>query len=124
MPTCRRPGGADLLGEWPAELAKPFDHVVSAYVLHEFDLATRLELLRRITAHHLSPAGCILVADIAFPSVSARADSFRLWADRWDEDEHYWAADETAAACEQAGLRVGYQQVSSCGGIFTFAHQS
>lgn len=115
---------ADLLGEWPAELAQPFDHVVSAYVLHEFDLATRLELLRRIAAHHLSPAGCILVADIAFPSVSARADAFRLWADRWDEDEHYWAADETAAACEQAGLRVGYQQVSSCGGIFTFAHQS
>jgi hypothetical protein len=37
---------------------------------------------------------------------------------KWDEDEHYWAADETISACEQAGLRATYQQVSSCGGVF------
>ena len=40
------------------------------------------------------------------------------WADLWDEEEYYWAADEAADACESAGLQVTYKQVSSCGGVF------
>ncbi len=29
--------------------------------------------------------------------------------------------DETIAACAEAGLQATYKQVSSCGGVFTFA---
>lgn len=112
---------ANLLGEWPAELQLPFDRVVTAYVLHEFDLATKVSLLRRVASHHLAAGGCILVADIAFPTALAREAAAQRWADQWDQDESYWAADETIAACEEAGLQATYKQVSSCGGVFTFA---
>jgi len=112
---------ADLLGEWPAELQLPFDRVVSAYVLHEFDLAAKISLLRRVASHHLAAGGCILVADIAFSTALAREEAAQRWADEWDEEEYYWAADETIAACEKAGLQATYKQVSSCGGVFTFA---
>ena len=111
---------ADLLGEWPTELQLSFDRVVSAYVLHEFDLATKVNLLQRVASHYLATDGSILVADIAFPTSFARQEAARRWADAWDEDEDYWAADEASAACEWAGLRVAYKQVSSCGGVFTF----
>ncbi len=112
---------ADVLGPWPAELDRHFDRVVSAYVLHEFDLATKIGLLHRIASRYLAAGGRIVVADISFPTVAARAEAARRWADGWDEDEHYWAADEALAAAEEAGLRGAYQQVSSCGGVFVFA---
>jgi ubiquinone/menaquinone biosynthesis C-methylase UbiE len=111
----------NLLDEWPAELQLPFDRVVSAYVLHEFDLATKVNLLRRVASHHLSINGYIIVADIVFPSTVTRAIASQRWADKWDEDEYYWAADEAIKVCEQAGLQATYKQISSCGGVFTFS---
>ena len=110
----------DLLEEWPTELQRPFDRVVSSYVLHEFNLITKVNLLRRVASHNLSINGYILVADIAFPSTIARTIASQAWADKWDEEEYYWAADEAISACEQAGLQATYKQISSCGGIFTF----
>ena len=115
---------ADLLSDWPTELQRPFDRVVSAYVLHEFDLETKVRLLHRIAAHYLTTAGRIVVADIAFPSVEDRTQASQQLADSWDADEFYWAADEASAACARAGLQVTYKQVSSCGGVFTFTNKS
>jgi putative AdoMet-dependent methyltransferase len=109
---------ADLLGDWPPALRQPFDRVVSAYLFHEFDLETKLGLLRRIASQHLSAGGRIVIADVAFPTVAARAAA-QQEAGGWDEDEYYWAADEAMAAMEQAGLQAAYEQVSSCGGVFT-----
>jgi len=111
---------ADLMRDWPMELQRPFDRVVSAYVLHEFDLETKVRLLHRIVAHHLTAGGRIVVADIAFPSVEDRTQASKQGADSWDADEFYWAADEASAACARVGLQVAYKQVSSCGGVFTF----
>jgi ubiquinone/menaquinone biosynthesis C-methylase UbiE/predicted N-acetyltransferase YhbS len=110
---------ADLLGDWPMELQRRFDRVVSAYVLHEFDLGTKVRLLHRIAAHHLAAGGRIVIADIAFASVADRAQASQQWADSWDADEFYWAADEAGAACARVGLHVTYRQISSCGGVFT-----
>ncbi|MBK8421357.1 class I SAM-dependent methyltransferase [Candidatus Villigracilis saccharophilus] len=109
---------ANLLDDWTKELQTPFDRVVSAYVFHEFNLETKIRLLQQISAHCLSTSGFILVADIAFPDVAIRTAASQHW--QWDEDEYYWAADEAITACEQAGLQVAYQQISSCGGVFTF----
>ena len=111
---------ADLMRDWPMELQRPFDRVVSAYVMHEFDLETKVRLLHRIAAHHLTAGGRIVVADIAFPSVEDRTQASQQWTDSWDADEFYWAADEASAACAQVGLQVTYEQVSCCGGVFTF----
>jgi putative AdoMet-dependent methyltransferase len=112
---------ANLLGDWTRELQLPFDRVVSAYVFHEFELETKMRLLRQITSECLSPDGSILVADIAFPSVDLRITASQQWANGWDTDEFYWAADESVLACKQVGLQATYEQVSSCGGVFTFA---
>ncbi len=114
---------ADLLSGWPAELERVFDRVVSAYVFHEFDLETKIGLLRKIVLNHISASGRIVIADIAFPSKNARTRASRKWAESWDKNEYYWAADETIAACDRAGLDVGYKQVSSCGGVFVFVNK-
>lgn len=111
---------ANILNEWPAQLQRRFDAVVSAYVFHEFNLEVKVGLLQKIAAHHLAVGGSIVVADAAFPSVEGRATASRRWADSWDYGEFYWAADETIAACDRAGLEVGYEQVSICGGVFRF----
>lgn len=111
---------ADLSGDWPTELQRRFERVVSGYVLHEFDLETNVKLLHRIAAQHLAAGGRIVVADIAFPSVEDRTKASQEWSDGWDATEFYWAADEAGVACARVGLRVTYEQVSSCGGVFTF----
>lgn len=109
---------ANLLEEWPCELRGPFDRVVSAYVLHHFDLPTKVDLLRRVASQSLAEGGRILIADVAFPTVAVRSAAAQRWADRWDDNEHYMAADETVHACRQIGLQIAYRQVSSCAGIF------
>jgi cyclopropane fatty-acyl-phospholipid synthase-like methyltransferase len=112
---------ADLRKEWPAEdtsaLIGPFDRIVSTYVLHEFSLEHKLALIRHLADRCLAPKGRIVIGDVAFESVQARTDA---GADHWDEEEHYWAADETRAACAPAGLRFTYTQVSRHGGVYVF----
>jgi putative AdoMet-dependent methyltransferase len=110
---------ADLLtpDDWPAELNQHFDRIVSTYVFHEFSLKAKVRLLRRLADDHLAHGGRIVVGDIAFASVQARTDA---GADHWDEDEHYWAADETIEACGDSSFQVDYTQVSRHGGVFVF----
>ncbi|MBN2390498.1 MAG: class I SAM-dependent methyltransferase, partial [Anaerolineae bacterium] len=62
---------ANLLVDWPDDIHPPFDLIVSAYVLHEFTLEAKIDVLRRAT-HYLAPGGVILIGDIAFPSVAVR----------------------------------------------------
>jgi len=109
---------ADLLDAWPGELQQRFDRIVSAYVWHEFDLPTKIRLIGELARERLAAGGALLLGDIAFPSVQARALARRRWEALWDDDEHYWAADEALDAAAAAGLELDYQQVSSCAGIF------
>jgi predicted TPR repeat methyltransferase len=113
---------ANLLDAWPAEFDRRFDRIVSGYVLHEFDLSTKVELLQRLARHHLVADGQIVIGDIAFPTIEARERAHQRWTDLWDEEEHYWAADETIRVCGDVGLQITYEQVSSCGGVFAFEH--
>ena len=111
---------ADLLTKWPADIALPFDRIVSSYVLHEFTLENKIAVLRRAIPY-LVPKGIILVGDIALPTVAIREATIqRVYGDSWDDDEWYWAADEAIAACENAGLHTTYRQMSRYGGIFAF----
>ena len=48
---------ADLLGEWPAELRRNFERIVSAYVLHEFDLPTKIRVIRKLLDNGLADGG-------------------------------------------------------------------
>ncbi|MBE2197483.1 MAG: class I SAM-dependent methyltransferase [Anaerolinea sp.] len=109
---------ADLLAAWPDAIQPPFDRIVSAYVLHEFDLPTKIRLLQRAAQHYLAPDGFIVIADIAFPTTAIRAAAAQHWAELWDDEEFYWAADEDIAACARVGLQATYQQISRCAGVF------
>ncbi|MBV9791395.1 MAG: class I SAM-dependent methyltransferase [Chloroflexi bacterium] len=109
---------SDLVDVWPNELNHQFDAVVSAYVLHEFDDATKVDLIQRIVRQYLKPDGRVLIGDIAFATAGAREQARQQLGDRWDEDEYYWAADEALDRLRQAGLAAEYTQISACGGVF------
>jgi putative AdoMet-dependent methyltransferase len=113
---------ADLMGDWPSVLRARFDRtrfaaIVSGYTFHHFDLADKVRLLLRLRDEHLSPGGKIVIGDIAFENAAAEEAARTGWGELWEEED-YWIADETLAACRQAGLQVSYTQISSCGGVF------
>jgi predicted TPR repeat methyltransferase len=105
----------DLMGDWSEVLQQRFDRIVASFVLHEFDLATKINLLQRLAKQHLADQGLIVIGDVAFPTAEIRQQS---GAESWDEDEYYWAADETIAACAGTGLDVTFKRVSWCTGVF------
>jgi hypothetical protein len=110
---------ADLTAvEWSEELDQSFDRIVSAYVLHDFDLSFKMQLLDRLTKDHLIDTGYIIVADIAYSDKATRARAKVHWGYLWSEDEYYWAADETILACYDIGLQCTYRQVSNYAGVF------
>jgi len=109
---------ADILGDWPVELNRRYDRIVSAYVFHEFDMSAKMALLERLREQYLTPDGYIVIGDISFPTAEDHSLAHRLCEDEWDEDEYYWVAEEATEACRQAGLAVEYRQVSQFGGVF------
>jgi putative AdoMet-dependent methyltransferase len=110
----------DLRGDWPAELERRFDRIVSAYVFHHFELEDKVHLVRQLVCERLGPGGRLVLADIAFPEPTT-LQAVRLAAGEEWEEEFYWIASEALPAMERAGITANYQQVSSCAGVFTFA---
>jgi len=78
----------DLLGSWDDLYTYRFDVVVSAYVLHEFELAVKLGILAKL-ARLLGSGGRIVVGDVSFETAQARAAAQQTWAEVWDKSEHY-----------------------------------
>ena len=108
----------DLLGAWEGLEHTHFATVVSAYVLHEFDLGTKINLLTRLAAL-LTPGGRVVVGDVSFADQAARAAAHEAWQTVWDEDEDYWTAADDLPVLRQAGFTVSYRQVSFCAGVYT-----
>lgn len=109
----------DLRADWPAELDRRFDSIVSAYVFHHFELDEKVRLCRQLVTERLVEGGKLVIGDISFPDRSTM-ERFALSAgDAW-EQEHYWLADESLARLSAEGLNVTYEQISSCAGVYTF----
>ena len=68
----------DLLGGWEGLEHAHFSAVVSAYVLHEFNLRTKIDLLARLAAL-LNPGGRLVVGDISFADEAARVAAHEAW---------------------------------------------
>jgi len=101
----------------PPALHQPFDHVVSAYVFHHFDLDQKIQICADLVHNHLAPGGSLLIGDISFPGRAAQ-EAFRQSISNWEE-EFYWLADESLPALESAGvMTIGYLQVSPCAGVY------
>ena len=114
----------DITQVLPAEIPHRYNRIVSSYVLHECSLPAKVEILCRLAQDHLREGGAIIVGDIAFETVQAREEARQRWQDKWDDDEYYWAADETAAAFAGTGVCVDYRQISECAGVFIVRKQS
>ncbi len=114
------PGAAfylhDLREDLPKELTQRFDHIVSAYVFHHFELDPKIRICANLVHGRLAPGGSLLIGDISFPNQAAQ-DIFRQGISDW-EDEFYWLADQTLAGLEKAGLTADYLQVSPCAGVY------
>jgi cyclopropane fatty-acyl-phospholipid synthase-like methyltransferase len=110
----------DLRADWPAELDRRFDRVVSAYVFHHFDLDGKVGLCRELVAHHLAPKGRLVIADLSFQN-QMEMDAFAVSVgDLW-EAEPYWLVEESLPALEQADLKVDYVKVSRCAGVYSIS---
>jgi putative AdoMet-dependent methyltransferase len=108
---------ADLRAGWPVELDRRFDRIISAYTFHHFELAFKVDLCVRLVRSRLAPLGRLVIGDISFPTRPALVEARQALGNEWDE-EYYWIADEAMAALRQAGLTAGYDQVSSCAGVY------
>jgi putative AdoMet-dependent methyltransferase len=105
----------DLTGGWSPILEQRFDRIVANFVLHEFDLPTKIAMLERLAKEHLVADGLIVIGDIAFATAVSRRKS---GAEAWDEDEFYWAADEMLMAVAGTDLAIAFRPISWCTGIF------
>jgi putative AdoMet-dependent methyltransferase len=106
----------DLRSDWPSELDRRFDRIVSGYAFHHFELEKKISLCRELVEQRLAPSGRLVIADLSFPSQTVM-NEFKKGIDDWEE-EFYWLADESATALKEAGLSVTYEQVSPCAGIY------
>jgi putative AdoMet-dependent methyltransferase len=109
----------DLRWDLPVDWQRSFDRIVSAYVFHHFELDEKIQLLRGLLPR-LAPGGFMLIGDIAFRDQAA-LDQVKAEAGEGWEDEFYWLADRSMLPLKKAGLQAGYQQVSSCAGIFVLS---
>lgn len=99
--------------------------------LRVLDLGVGTGLLaERLARDHLSCTGRMVIGDVSFPDAAERDAAHLEWgepgpepgpewkASRWDEDEHYWVADDAVRALSGVGLKTSYRQVSFCGGVY------
>jgi putative AdoMet-dependent methyltransferase len=107
----------DLRGDWPLELNRPFDPIVSAYVFHHFELNQKIRILCNLI-RFLAPNGRMIIGDISFPNKSELEREKIAEGEAW-EDEFYWLAELAVPALENRGFKVEYTQVSICAGIYT-----
>lgn len=112
----------DLLGDWGDLETHRFDAIVSAYVLHEFDAATKVNILRRL-AGLLETGGKVVIGDISFETALARDAARQQWRGVWDESEHYWVAEDAISVLHSVGLGVDYHQLSFCAGVYVLQPQ-
>lgn len=74
----------DLRKDFPAEMDERFDHIVSAYVFHHFELDQKIRICADLVQNRLSPGGNLIIGDISFPGFAAK-ESFRQRIPDWEE---------------------------------------
>lgn len=110
----------DLRANWPAELERRFDRIVSAYVFHHFDLDGKVRLCRELVTQRLTPGGLLVIADLSFQNQKMMDAFAGSVGDLW-EAEPYWLVEESLPALEKADLIANYVQVSRCAGVYAIS---
>lgn len=73
--------------------------------------------MHTLLTRHLAPGAPVIVGDVACPTTALRAQAREHYQDRWDDEEHYFAADELRGRLEPRGVTVAYRQISPCAGL-------
>jgi putative AdoMet-dependent methyltransferase len=103
--------------DWPIQLNRCFDRIVSAYVFHHLELDAKVRVCRKLVTQHLTPNGKIIIGYLSFPDSRTMNEFAKSIPGLWEE-EFYWLADASIHALENAGMNVTYQQISACAGIY------
>ena len=109
---------ADLLDPLPSGFPDRYDRIVSSYAFHHLAVGEKLALVRDLARDRLAQGGWIVIGDVAFERAGDRDDARERFADLWDAEEDYWAADEFTERLD-AGLQWTYEQVAFCAGVYT-----
>ena len=107
----------DLRANWPAELERRFDLIVSAYVFHHFELNEKVNLCKELFTKRLTPHGKLVIADLSFKNKIVMDAFAKSVGELW-ETEFYWLAEESLLALENANLKANYVQISGCAGVY------
>ena len=110
----------DLRADWPVELDRRFDRIVSAYVFHHFDLAGKVNLCKELVTHRLAPDGRLVIADLSFQDQKEMDAFARSVGDLW-EAEPFWLVEESVPALQNVGLKVDYVRVSACAAVYSIS---
>ncbi|MCK5150575.1 MAG: class I SAM-dependent methyltransferase [Candidatus Thorarchaeota archaeon] len=112
----------DIRTDWPPELIRPFDRVVSAYVLHHFKLEEKQRIISRMAEDLLEPDGLLIVGDISFQTEKEFDENRKKYSHEWDDSEYYWSADLFIEAMNRNEFTVTYEQISFCGGVYAISY--
>lgn len=108
---------ADLLHDLPTLSLPRFDAIVSTYVLHEFPDDAKLAIIRHLRDSRLAPGGLLAIGDIAFETAATRNTLRQTLGPRWDDTEHYLAADAFVSRLRDQRFTADYRQISFCAGV-------
>ncbi len=97
---------------------KKFDGIVSTYFFHHLDFDQKIDFIQRVTSENLKNRGKLIIADVAFSTLSSLEKKKKEYEHTWDEDEHYPIAEHLLPELTAKGVSVDYSQVSSCAGVF------
>lgn len=107
---------SDFSAGFPKELAgSSFDFIIMTYAFHHLAYEKQAEFLRSL-ALHLRNDSKILIGDIAFETQSDLEGCQKRFPGDWDDGEFYPILTEIQA--QLPDLRVEYEVISFCAGIF------
>ncbi len=120
----KMPGACLCRGDFSRGLAealrdRSYDFIVSTYALHHLTDEQKIPLLRGLL-ERLNEGGRILIGDVAFKTRADLERCRRAVGDEWDDEEHYFVADEM----RRAFPGLDYRPVSHCSGILTLSGQA
>ncbi len=107
---------ADFSQGLPAELTgKKYNCIISTYAIHHLDNKAKADLIKELKVL-LKPGGRIIIADVAFKTISDFKKCKLKNMNRWDDDEIYIVMEEIYDLLKDKGLNFTYNQISSCAG--------
>jgi putative AdoMet-dependent methyltransferase len=108
----------DLRKGVPVEFERAkFSVILSAYVLHHFQLEKKLEIISDYLKMLKKEDGKMFIVDISFRTRADHDQYKKKMGDSWDSSEFYFIADETIGHFKN----VEYKQFSECGGLYTWS---